>query len=410
MCGIASPFPFSPHSSHFVSQASAYPLGATVTVAQLARDPYPTFHQLRAAEPVTWAPALDQWLVTSRDIGLEVLRDHQRFRTDAPRSPILDTFGAQMLSTEGEAQRRYKSACAPPFNARAVEHTRPLVDQVVDTHICRLQAAERADLRTDYAAPIALETVARVIGLPPALDAQLREWYDTFADALSNYEGDASTRSRAHAAVRAFHAAIAPRIAAPDEAERSLLSELACADPRQLDEAEICANALIVLFGGIETTEGLISNALWALLTHPEALHRARTNDDDLSRCIEESLRWEPAVQTCSRYAASELDLHGAHIPEGALVQCMIGAMNRDPAHFAQPDRFNPWRHESLAHTAFGFGRHFCLGAALARLEATVAISRVFQAFPRLQLDRERSAPPRGHEFRKPQALVVSLA
>ena len=96
-----------------------FPLGASITVEQLSADPYPLFARLREREPVTWAPAVGQWLITSRDIAMEVLRDHERFRTDDPHSPIRDTFGAQMLSTEGEAQRRYKSACAPPFNARA---------------------------------------------------------------------------------------------------------------------------------------------------------------------------------------------------------------------------------------------------------------------------------------------------
>ena len=88
----------------------------------------------------------------------------------------------------------------------------------------------------------------------------------------------------------------------------------------------------------------------------------------------------------------------------------MVGAMNRDPAHFANPNDFNPWRQESLAHTAFGFGRHFCLGAAMARLEAQVAIRTLLTAFPLMRLDRQRSLPPRGHEFRKPEALVVELS
>ena len=103
-----------------------FPLGSAVTRAQLDADPYPVFARLRAVEPVTWAAALGQWFVTRRDIAMEVLRDHERFRTDDVSSPIHDTFGAQLLSTEGDLQRRYKLACAPPFNARAVEESRAL--------------------------------------------------------------------------------------------------------------------------------------------------------------------------------------------------------------------------------------------------------------------------------------------
>jgi len=389
---------------------SSFPLGATVTREQLSTDPYAVFHRLRPSEPVSWAPAIGQWLVTSRAIGMDVLRDPERFRTDEPSSPIRDTFGPQMLSSEGEVQRRYKLACAPPFNARAVEESRALVQSVVDARAAQLPRTGAVELRAAYAAPIAVATIARVIGLPASLDDHLREWYDTFADALMNYERDADTRSRAQAAVRAFREAIAPRLAAPDASEQTLLASLARAYPRLLDDREIGSNALIVLFGGIETTEALIANAIWALLTHPEALARARASDDDLDRCIEETLRWEPAVQTCTRYVPEPCTLHGVAIPAGALVQVMLGGMNRDPAHYADPDRFAPWRTETTPHSAFGFGRHFCLGAALAKLEARLAVRRLFDDFPALALDVAHTRPPMGHEFRKPGALVVHVA
>ena len=388
----------------------AFPLGASISVAGLSADPYPLFRQLRAVEPVTWAPALGQWLVTSRDLAMEILRDPVRFRTDADRSPIRDTFGPQMLSTEGEQQRRYKSACAPPFNARAVQDQRSLVTAIVRARANDLRAEVSSELRRNYAAPIALETVARVIGLSPENDNLLREWYDTFADALANYAGTPETRVRAGAAVLAFRASIAPLLASPNADERSLLAELARAYPRLLDDDEIGSNALIVLFGGIETTEAAIVNAVWAMLTHPATQARARDNDADLARCLEESLRWEPAVQTCTRYAFGDCEIGGVRIPDGALVQCMIGAMNRDPDHYANPDDYDPWRAETTPHTAFGFGRHFCLGAALARLEAMEALGQLLRGFPRLRLDLERTDRPSGHEFRKPDRITTWLS
>ncbi len=384
-----------------------FPLGATITQRALSLDPYPLFHQLREHEPLTWAPALEQWLVTSRDLGMEVLRDPERFRTDDPASPIRDTFGAQMLSTEGEIQRRYKSACSAPFNARAVEASRALVQTIVDRHADALPRAGEIEVRQSFAGPVAVSTVARVLGLSASLDAQLRAWYETFADALMNYSRDSATRTRAHAAVRSFREAITPRLANPDPLERTLLDALARAHPRLLDDEEIGSNALIILFGGIETTEALISNALWALLNHRAELERARASDEALERCIEESLRWEPAVQTCTRYIPVATTLAGVELPAGALIQVMLGAMSRDPQHFAEPDRFDPWRSETVPHSAFGFGRHFCLGAALARLEARLAIRRLLRDFPLMRLDETRSTPPSGHEFRKPDALVV---
>jgi len=114
-------------------------------------------------------------------------------------------------------------------------------------------------------------------------------------------------------------------------------------------------------------------------------------------------------VQTCTRYVSGPCTLRGAELPAGAVVQCMLGAMNRDPAHHRDPDRFDPWRDEPAAHTAFGAGRHFCLGAALARVEARTAIRALLDRYPALRLDHAASAPPAGHEFRKAERVVVQL-
>ena len=390
------------------ARRATFPLGASITLEGLSRDPYPLFHQLRAREPVSWAPALGQWLVTRRDDVLSVLREPETFRTDSARSPIRDSFGAQMLSTEGETQRRYKSACAAPFNTRAVEEgAAPFVRDAVGRLVGQLQRGTGTELRRELAAPLALATVARVLGLPAGLEPQLREWYDTFAEALMNFDGAESMRTQAHRSARAFRDSIAPSLRAPGATEASLLAHLARQEPRMLDDEEIGSNALIVLFGGIETTEAAIANALWALLTHGDALERARHSAEALAACIEESMRWEPAVQTCSRYAASDIELRGAAIAAGELVQCMLGAANRDPAAYADPDRFDPWRSERIPHLSFGSGRHFCLGAALARLEARLASGALLEACPGIRLDPERREGPRGHEFRKPPSLHV---
>jgi cytochrome P450 len=382
-----------------------FPLGAAVTRAELSHDPYQVFERLRRAEPITWARRLGQWLVVSRDLSLRILRASELFRTDSALSPIRDAFGPQMLSTEGDQQRRYKLACAGPFNARAVEQdAKPVVREIVREAVSRL--GPRPELRTEYAAPIARRTVARVLGLSPASEERLADWYQTFAEALADYECRPETRLRAHAAAAAFRREIAPYLRAPSATERSLLAELARAHPRLLSDEEIGSNALIVLFGGIETTEASIANACWALLTHDDACARARTSDQDLTLCIEEAFRWEPAVQTSTRYVARDCRFETADLRTGDVVQCMIGAMNRDPVYVADSARYDPWR-QDLAHFAFGFGRHFCLGAALARVETHVAIRALLDRSPRLTLDPERISPPEGHEFRKPRRLDV---
>lgn len=334
---------------------------------------------------------------------MTVLRDSDRYRTDTSASTIRDTFGSQMLSAEGDAQRRYKVACAPPFTTRAVrEHAEPWIRDRVGRLLDPLVPAGRGELRAGLAGPLALGAVAMVLGLPEEYHPAIRTWYDAFEAALANFARDPAIRARGREAAAEFRRVVAPVLERPGE---GLLHQLARAQPAGLDPDEILRNALIILFGGIETTEAMILNALWALLTHPGALAAVRADPARLPGAIEESLRWEPAAQTCTRHTIRDTVLRGVTIPAGDTVQCMLGGANRDPAVFDQPDRFDPDRPNAARHLAFGSGRHFCLGAALARTEAWLAVAAVLERCPGVRLDPARGQRPVGSEFRKPPTL-----
>jgi cytochrome P450 len=397
------------------SHVSKIPGAALIELEALADNPYPQLHRLREEAPVTRATSsgVVMWLITRRDDVLVVLRDADTFSTDHTASPIRDTFGAQMLSAEGEAQRRFKSACAPPFNRRAVDIdaapvVRARVAELLDG-IARMPPNEPVDLRQRLAGPLALAVVADIIGIPEEMHGKIREWYDAFAASLATHDHRSTARAHGRNSAAAYRSAVAPLIAPIcEEAQGSLISHLASvAPPGRLSDDELLSNTLIVLFGGIETTEAALLNALWALLTHDGARAAVLTDDRLLDAAIEESLRWEPAVQTCTRYATRAVALRYVVINEGEIVQCMIGAANRDPAHFADPDRFDIERMNAGDHLSFGFGRHYCLGAALARLEARVTIRTLLERWPSVRLDRDSDSAPRGHEFRKPAALRV---
>jgi len=387
---------------------------APIELEALTDNPYPLLRRLREEAPVARARSAggEMWLVTRRDDVLAVLRDPETFSTDHPASPIKATFGAQMLSAEGESQRRFKSACAPPFNRRAVEvDAAPIVRARVNERLAAIVPNEVVDLRATAAGPLALTVVADIIGIPDDMHGKIREWYDTFAASLATHDHYSIARKRGRNSAAAFRHAIAQLIAPIcEEAQGSLISHLASlAPPSRLSDAELLSNTLIVLFGGIETTEAAILNAMWALLTHDEARAAALKDDQALDAGIEESLRWEPAVQTCTRYATRAVTLRGVPIGEGEIVQCMIGAANRDPDYFVDPDRFDIARANAGDHLSFGFGRHYCLGAALARLEARLVIRGLLDRWPEVRLDPTRDSTPRGHEFRKPPALWVTL-
>jgi cytochrome P450 len=175
----------------------------------------------------------------------------------------------------------------------------------------------------------------------------------------------------------------------------------------ELTHDEIASNAAVLLFGGIETTEGMIANAVLALLEHPERLARAARDADALERAIEESARLEPAAAIVDRYATREIELGGARVGTGELVHVSITAAGSDPAVFGDPARFDPDRPEVRRHLAFAHGPHVCLGVHLARLEARVGVGAVLRALPNLRLDPERPSAVRGLVFRKPPELDV---
>lgn len=425
-----------------------FPLGRQVTLEALAHDPYPIFHELREREPVTWAPELGMWLLTRRDDIVRVLADWERFTTDSPKSTIRDIFGSHMLTTDGEEQIRYKRRFIGPFRrGKLEENLLGTVEGVLDDLMGELQAeagnsgAEgRADLRARLARPLSVRSICRVLGLPDEDGPRLLHWYDHFAAALENFAGEPAVRAAGKGAAREFRDYVTPflrgeRAVPQGSMIAALLSERDPYRPGRgaqrgwgdpLSEPEMVANLLLVLFGGIETTESMIGNAFWAVLSHPEVAARLaeecsreggagaglssaghRVGGPLLAEVIEESMRWEPAVQSCMRFATEAVEIRGVRIGKGETVHCLLGAANRDPGHFPDPDRFNPERPNARDHLAFGAGRHFCLGASLARIEAEQALARVFRGLPGLRLDEKRRAWPYGHEFRTPPTVWV---
>lgn len=366
----------------------------------LAVDSYPIFATLREDHPVCWFPAGRMWLVLRYEDCQSVLRDSSTFTTHSPDSLILDTFGAQMLSLDGGEQRRHRRPFNRSFSYDAVRgQCGAAIESRVLGLLDRASAMGELELRASFAGPLAMYTVADFLGVSTADMAQLRAWYDDFAAALSNFDRDETVRERGRASARAFKAAAADALNAGGG---GILPEMTRAG--ELDRDALLSNALLILFGGIETTESMILNAVWALLTHSEALARVREGGSILN-AVHESLRWDAAVQSCTRHAVCDVEFGGVHIRKGDIVQCMLGSANRDPAVFECPDRFDVGRANAEAHLTFGFGRHLCIGKNLALLEAEVAIGALLRRWPHLALDAARSSPPRGHEFRKPAAL-----
>jgi cytochrome P450 len=205
-------------------------------------------------------------------------------------------------------------------------------------------------------------------------------------------------------AYAALSAAIGPAL---DREPSASLLAAAASQAGGLERERVISNAAVMLFGGIETTDGMIANAVVHLLSHPDQLALVQADAALLPNAIEESLRLEPAAAVIDRYATADAELAGAAISGGDLVRISIAGANRDPAAFPDPDRFDVRRENAHRHAAFAHGPHVCIGMHLARLEAHTAVAQLLDRLPDLRLDPGHRAEARGLVFRKPPELHV---
>lgn len=393
------------------SRRASFPLGAAVTVAELSGNPHPILRRLRESEPVSWLPALGGWLITRADVADAVLRDGRTFTVDDPRFTTARVVGPSMLSLDGEPHRRHRDPFARALRAAP---TRARLADAASAHAARLVAdvaAQQgaAELRRGLAGQLAVAVMAEMLGLDVA-PGQLLAWYDAIVAGVSALAeatpeaGERASETVPPAAATAFAELSACVETALRRRDEQSVFTAAASD---LTVDEIVSNAAVLLFGGIETTEGMICNAVWYLLHEEVALAHVRADGTLAAAAVEEALRMEPAAAVVDRYATADVRLAGAAVRRGDLVTVSLAGANRDPSAYADPDRFDLDRPNGRQHLAFAIGPHFCIGAQLARLEANAALAALLGTLPGLRLDPSRPSEPRGLVFRKPPSLHV---
>jgi cytochrome P450 len=398
-----------------VTDSSAdFPFGAAIDLAELARDPYPTYAKLRELEPVSFVPALNMYLVTRYDDVTAILKDTTHFVVGTEHSTVFDTFGEHMMTVEGERHDHYKRAHQPFFlpatirdnlEGRIREHADALIDEFV--------AKGEVELRSAFSSRLPVLTMLSMFGLKQEEESRLREWYDSFEKALCNFTWDEAIRTTAKENVARFMALIQRYL---DELrssnERPDTSTLLGAllngpDEERLTDEAICRNALIIFFGGISTVDALILNTLFALSSQPETLDRVRHDLSLIPAAINETVRWLGPVQSATRHVVRQTNVRGVTLKPGDTVNNMLAAANRDPAMFENPTVFDIDRGDVQRQVGFAVGPHHCLGSRLARAEARIALQRLFERLPDFQLDLDRVDGPHGYEFRQPTAAVA---
>jgi cytochrome P450 len=386
---------------------------------EFVADPYPMYHRLRAEDPVHHSP-LGFWVLTRYEDVVAVLRD-PRFAKEAIGAFVAQRLGVEattgigisMLDRDPPAHTRLRSLVSKAFTPRVVEGLRPRIQQIVDGLLDRAEERRAMDLIEEFAYPIPVIVICEMLGVPVEDHERFRGWSLDLARGLDAtlLGAGSDVALRASASRRAlsdyFRQLIAERRVAP---RGDLLSGLISAEEAgdKLSEHELLATCILLLVAGHETTVNLLGNGTLALLRHPGQLRLLRENPGMIGTAVEELLRYDGPVQRTARIPSADTTIDGRKIEAGEMVMPFIGAADRDPAQFPDPDRLDLARTDNR-HVAFGLGIHFCLGAPLARLEGQIAINTLVQRFPKLALATDRPEYRQSLTLRGLTALPVAV-
>jgi cytochrome P450 len=367
---------------------------------EFVADPYPTYHRLRSEDPVHHSP-LGFWVLTRYADVIAMLRDPRlvkepiaafvaaRFGMAVPPG-----LGLSMLDRDPPDHTRLRGLVSKAFTPRALEGLRSHIQQIVDRLLARVEHRGAMDLIDEFAYPLPVLVICELLGVPVEDQERFRHWGLDIARGLDAImlppDSEVARRSMAarHALSDYFRELIAKRRAAPRE---DMLSALIAAEEAgdRLNGEELRATCILLLVAGHETTVNLIGNGTLALLRHPDQFAKLRDNPRLIGTAVEELLRYDGPVQRTARIPSEDITIGGHTIGKGEMVMPFLGAADRDPAQFPDPDRLDITRADNR-HIAFGMGIHFCLGAPLARMEGQIAINTLLQRLPELALATDR--------------------
>jgi cytochrome P450 len=385
---------------------------------EFVADPYPMYHRLRAEDPVHHSP-LGFWVLTRYEDVAATLRDSRAIKEPiaafvaARFGAPVPAVGLSMLDRDPPDHTRLRGLVSKAFTPKMVERLRADVQVIVDGLLDRVEGGGAMDLIEQFAYPIPVTVICRMLGVPVEDHERFKGWGLDIARGLDSImlppDSEIARRSMASRLAIAdyFRELIAARRAAP---RADLLTDLIAAEEAgdRLTEHELLATCILLLIAGHETTVNLIGNGTLALLRHPDQAALLRARPELIVGAVEELLRFDGPVQRTARIPDQDLTIGGRLVPKGEMVMPFIGAADRDPAQFPDPDRLDITRTDNR-HVAFGLGIHFCLGAPLARVEGQIAINTLLRRLPRLALTGERPVFRQSLTLRGLESLRVTF-
>ncbi len=364
-----------------------------------AQDPYPVYAALRERDPVHRSRLMNAWLFTRHADVDTILRDHQRFGND-PRKGALSRRQRANLPPEEEFSllfldppdhKRLRALVNKAFTPKAVNALEPHIRALLGALLDDIDDPAGFDLMQAVAQPLPVIVIAEMLGVPSEDRAQFKIWSDQRARTLEPMI-DARERAASDAAAKALEAYFRPiikeRRAAPKD---DIVSALAQAEEEgdRLTEREMLNMLRLLLIAGNETTTNLIGNGVLALLHHPDQLQRLRDDPSLIPSAVDELLRFDSPVQTDFRRVLSDCEVNGFAVRQRDNIVVLLGAANRDPDVFDDPDRLDIGRGDR-SHLSFGRGIHHCIGAPLARLEGRIVLEMLLERFSQISLRGEQ--------------------
>jgi pimeloyl-[acyl-carrier protein] synthase len=365
---------------------------------EILADPYPLYRRLRTEDPVHWDPFLHAWVATRYVDVVRVLHDFSADRTPTPEqlakmglsrlSPIAAVMVKQMLFLDPPSHTRLRSLASSAFTPRRVELLRSHIQEIANKLIDAVADAGQMDVIADFAAQLPAIVTAEMLGVPPSDHIQLKDWSADFAEMLGNFQHNPDRVPRVLRSLEDmleyFRAAVRNLRVRPREGLINWMLTAEINGDRLTDE-EVIANVIVTMVGGQETTTNLIGNGLLTLMRNPDKMQWLRNNLPLMQPAVEELLRYESPSQHTARMAPCDLELGGRKIRKRQAVIAVMGAANRDPERFPDPDRLDLTRTDNR-HVAFGWAAHFCFGAALARIEGQISFATILRRLPNLAL------------------------
>ncbi|WP_432186361.1 cytochrome P450 [Streptomyces sp. Tue6028] len=388
---------------------------------EFAADPYPAYAVMREKEPLIWHEATQSYIISRYEDVERVFKDKQaEFTTDNYNWQLEPVHGKTILQLSGREHAVRRALVAPAFRGGDLqEKFLPVIERNSRELVDTFRHSGSADIVSDYATRLPVNVIADMLGLDKADHARFHGWYTAVIAFLGNLSGDPEVAAAGERTRVEFAEYMIPIIRERrDNLGEDLLSTLCAAevDGVRMSDEDIKAFCSLLLAAGGETTDKAIAGIMANLLLHPEQLAAVRDDRSLIPAAFAETLRYTPPVHMIMRQSATEVQVTGGTVPAGATVTCLIGAANRDEQRYRDPDRFDIHRDDltttsafsaAADHLAFALGRHFCVGALLAKAEVEVGVNQLLDTMPDLRLADGFDPVEHGVFTRGPKALPV---